>query len=143
LHNKTFPSKHRTADTLRRKFQMMYLLKPPTGNPTIPPEVSQAKLINNEIKLKANIDNGEGTNGSDNEKSTEGSEFVPDVEEVPDEEEVLVTESLLVTIGETATKNVGKTATKSTDDDLFELPSPKKPIIVFSTPLARPYPLPL
>jgi hypothetical protein len=80
LHNKNFPGKHQTADTLRCKFQMMYLLKPPTGNPTITPKVSRAKLINNEIKLKANIDDGEG---SGDEKSTEG-EFVPDVEEVLD-----------------------------------------------------------
>jgi hypothetical protein len=139
LHNKNFPSKHRTADTLHRKFQMMYLLKPPTGNQTISPKVSQAKLSNNEIKLKANIDDGEG---SGDEKSTEESEFVPDVEDVLDKEEVLVTESVLVTAGENATKNVdiGKTATEPTDDDLYKLPSPKKPNMVFSTPLVRPYP---
>jgi hypothetical protein len=34
---------------------MMYLLKSPTGNQSIPSEVSQAKLVNNEIKLKADI----------------------------------------------------------------------------------------
>jgi hypothetical protein len=55
LHNNNFPGMHCTADTLCWKFQMMYLLKPLTGNPTIPPEVSQAKLINSEIKVKANI----------------------------------------------------------------------------------------
>jgi hypothetical protein len=64
LHNKNFLGKHLTADMLCWKFQMMYLLKPPTGNPTIPLEVSGAKLINNEIEFKVNIDNGQGTNGS-------------------------------------------------------------------------------
>jgi hypothetical protein len=58
------------------------------------------------------------------------------------DEEVIVTESSLVTAGETAPKQggIGKTTTKpNTDEESYKLPSPKKPNMVFSTPLARPY----
>jgi hypothetical protein len=65
-------------------------------------------------------------------------------EEVPYKDEVLVTESVPATEGvakSTATKNIanGKTATKPPDNDLYKLQSPKKPYMVLSTPLARPY----
>jgi hypothetical protein len=64
-HNTNFPGRNRTKETLKRKFQLMYLMKPPTGNPTIPPTVRKAKDIFKLIKLKAEVSEGESENSED------------------------------------------------------------------------------
>lgn len=55
LHLATFPEPNRNKDTLKRKFQMLYSTKMPTGDPNIPPNVLRAKRINNEIKEKTEL----------------------------------------------------------------------------------------
>ena len=64
-HNERFSTNERTKETLKRKFQNLYLKRVPTGDPTIPPEVRWAKKIQNDIKQRADISEGEDTDGDD------------------------------------------------------------------------------
>jgi hypothetical protein len=74
-HNIKFLEKNCVVEMLCRKFQLLNLMKPPTGDPTIPPEVERAKQTNNPIKLKADILVGENTK---NQSSYNESKFVPE-----------------------------------------------------------------
>ena len=42
-HNERYATNERTKETLKRKFQNLYLKRVPTGDPTMPPEVRWAK----------------------------------------------------------------------------------------------------
>jgi hypothetical protein len=59
LHAKMFPKLERLKDTLKCKFQSIYLTKSPTCDPQCPPNVRLAKHIYNQIKEKADISEGE------------------------------------------------------------------------------------
>lgn len=42
-HNALFEDKGRNKDTLKRKFQSLYLTRIPTGDPTCPPHIPKTK----------------------------------------------------------------------------------------------------
>jgi hypothetical protein len=57
-HNNAFPGTERTKETLKRKFQNMYMKRPPTGGTTVPPTIELAISIYDEIPKKAEISDG-------------------------------------------------------------------------------------
>jgi hypothetical protein len=59
LHNLNFPTNGRDAAKLKRKFQQLYRVEMPTGDPMCPPEVRIAKRIREKIRDKSEIDDGE------------------------------------------------------------------------------------
>ncbi len=59
LHNLNFPTNGRDASKLKRKFQQLYRVEMPTGNPMCPPDVRMAKRIREQIRDKTEIDDGE------------------------------------------------------------------------------------
>ena len=61
-HNAIFEEKQRTKETLKRKFQNLYLTRIPTGDPTCPPHVCKAKLIYELKKQKCDISVGNDNN---------------------------------------------------------------------------------
>jgi hypothetical protein len=88
-HNEKYSTNERTKDTLKRKFQNLYLKRVPTGDPTIPPEVRWAKKIQNDIKQRADISEGEDTDGDDEadeeyDESQEGTEHDTQQDDVDD-----------------------------------------------------------
>ena len=44
-HEKAWPNERRNVQSLKRKFQILYRTKTPTGDPNSPPEVKRAKAI--------------------------------------------------------------------------------------------------
>jgi len=54
-HMVAFPDRERTRESLRRKFQTLYLVKKATGDPTCPPEVRRAKELQRAIREKAEV----------------------------------------------------------------------------------------
>ena len=59
LHLQNWPDLERSKDTLKRRFQSLYLKRAPTGDPSIPDEVRRAKQILQEIKQRADMSDGE------------------------------------------------------------------------------------
>ena len=55
-HQQAWPDTERCKDGIKRKFQNLYRRKEPTGDPTCPPSVKQAKSIQYQIKLKSDCD---------------------------------------------------------------------------------------
>ena len=55
LHSANYPSKNRTKDAIKRKFQNLVNFTAPTGDPNIPVNVLRAKAIYEKIKLKADF----------------------------------------------------------------------------------------
>jgi hypothetical protein len=68
-HSIKFGNTNRTKETIKRKFQLLYLSKPPTGNPNIPEEIKRAKEIYNDIKEKV-----DGSSGDPDEENFDGDE---------------------------------------------------------------------
>jgi hypothetical protein len=60
LHNLNFPTNGWDSAKLKRKFQQLYHVEMPTGDPMCPPDVRLAKRIREQIRDKAEIDDGEG-----------------------------------------------------------------------------------
>ena len=58
-HNEQYGSNERTKDTLKRKFQNLYLKRVSIGDVTTPMEIRLAKKIQNDIKQWADILEGE------------------------------------------------------------------------------------
>ena len=54
-HLLAYPDHNRTRESLRRKFQTLYLTKKATGDPTCPPEVRRAKQLQQAIREKAEV----------------------------------------------------------------------------------------
>jgi hypothetical protein len=59
-HAANFPNSQRTAESLKGKFQQIYRVKKPTGDPFCPPEVRMAKRLRHLITTKCEIDDAEG-----------------------------------------------------------------------------------
>jgi hypothetical protein len=55
-----FPTSQRTSESLERKFQQLYRVKKPMGNPFCPHEVRMAKRLRHLITTKCEIDDAEG-----------------------------------------------------------------------------------
>ena len=72
-HLASYPDRNRTKESLRRKFQSLYLTKKRTGDPTCPPEVLQAKALQQAIREKAEV-------------SSAGSDSFPEEEEEEEQE---------------------------------------------------------
>ncbi len=53
FHSVDFEDNGRTADSLKRKFRQLYLMKTPTGDPNMPETVRRAKEINMRIREKS------------------------------------------------------------------------------------------
>ena len=68
-HQVAYPDRNRTKESLRRKFQSLYLVKKATGDPTYPPEVRRAKALQQAIREKAEV-------SSAGSESSEGVEVV-------------------------------------------------------------------
>jgi hypothetical protein len=86
-HIAYYPGHGRTRETLKRKFATLYNHKKPTGDPTCPPHVRNAKRIWDLIKLEMDVSDGEGggdTAGDDNP----GEEIPDDVPALPPMEDV-------------------------------------------------------
>ena len=82
-HVLLYPDKNRTKESLRRKFQMLYLIKQPTGSPECPPHVRSAKLLQYAIRDKAEVSSA-GSDMSENiaeEETDELQEATPEQEE--------------------------------------------------------------
>jgi hypothetical protein len=106
-----FSTRERNKDTLKRKFQSLYLKKQPTGNPHIPPHVLLAKYIYNEIKLKSDLSEGE-----DDDDDVEDDED-DDIEDDP---------PLPVLIGNRGTVTTGSTGvTLATNSNNQQLVTPR------------------
>ena len=60
-HESHFPEAGRTKESLKRKFTMLYKTRHPTGDPDIPEDVLRAKRVYEEIKKKAEVSEGEGS----------------------------------------------------------------------------------
>lgn len=63
LHELRYPQQHRNADSLRRKFAALCRTVPPTGDPSIPSEVMEAKEIRKAMTERADM--GEGDESDD------------------------------------------------------------------------------
>ena len=57
----------RTKETFKRKFQNLYLRRMPTGDPSCPPMVRRAKKIQNDIKQRADISEGDDSDKEEEE----------------------------------------------------------------------------
>jgi hypothetical protein len=87
-HSLGFPGMNREATSLRRKFQALYNMQVPTGDPTCPPHVRRAKRLRNKIEERADASNmlgGEGGNLSSSDEEEEEEEQVVGHEEVDEE----------------------------------------------------------
>jgi hypothetical protein len=74
-HEKLWPTQKRTKESSKCKFQSLYRTKMATGDPNCPPQVRRAKHIQNRLKEKTDMSDGdddEDSNNNDGENS--GSE---------------------------------------------------------------------
>ncbi len=62
-HSLDFPAHNREASSLRRKFQSLYNQQVPTGDPTCPPHVRQAKRLKFQIEARVDSSNTVGGDG--------------------------------------------------------------------------------
>ena len=67
----------RTHETLKRKFASLHNHKKPTGDPTCPPHVRNAKRIWDLIKIEMDVSDGEGRGDIEADVNTGGND-VPD-----------------------------------------------------------------
>ena len=82
-HHEVFPELDRTKDTLKRKFKELYQKKIPTGDPSCPPEVRKAKILNRYIIEKAEVSDCENGLSNESVDNEEESEVLDDEEEEP------------------------------------------------------------
>jgi hypothetical protein len=81
LHNRTEPGYNRTYESIKRKFQTIYRMSAPTGDPTIPLYVQRAKAIHRQIANRVDL------GGGDEEYNLEENSFGPPQDEDEDEDE--------------------------------------------------------
>ena len=81
LHNRTEPGYNRTFESIRRKFQAIYRMPAPTGDPTIPAYVQRAKALHREIAHRVDL------GGGDEEYDLEENAFGPPQDGDEDEDE--------------------------------------------------------
>ena len=79
-HQEKYGTNDRTKETLKRKFQNLYLKRMPTGDPSCPPEGRRAKKIQNDIKQRADISAGDDSDEKAEEEEAE-AEAEPALEE--------------------------------------------------------------
>jgi hypothetical protein len=60
-HSELYPTLNRTVDSLRRKFKEMCGAQVPTGDPTCPPHIREAKRLYYLIQERSDADNFDGT----------------------------------------------------------------------------------
>ena len=75
-HMASYPDRNRTKESLRRKFQLLYLSKQQTGTPECPPEVRRAKSLMHAIRDKAEV------SSAGSESVVSSPELEDDVQEV-------------------------------------------------------------
>jgi hypothetical protein len=81
LHNRTEPGYNRTYESIKRKFQSIYRMPAPTGDPTIPLYVQRAKDIHRQIASRVDL------GGGDEEYDLEENAFGLPQDEDEDEDE--------------------------------------------------------
>ena len=59
-HGEFYGANDRTTESIKRKFQQLYRVQKPTGDPTCPPNVRLAKQIRRQIIDKCEIDDADG-----------------------------------------------------------------------------------
>jgi hypothetical protein len=84
LHDKEYPENKRDKDCIKRKYSKLYLTKMPTGDPSCPWSVRRAKSINEQIKRKCDITEGNSDAESD-EDDDDADEDYEDAKENEDE----------------------------------------------------------
>jgi hypothetical protein len=84
LHDKEYPENKRDKDCIKRKYSKLYLTKMPTGDPSCPWSVGRAKSINEQIKRKCDITEGNSDAESD-EDDDDADEDYEDAKENEDE----------------------------------------------------------
>jgi len=77
-HLVSYPDRNWNKESLRCKFQMLYLIKQPTGAPECPPEVRRAKALQNAIRDKAEVSSAGMSSSSDDSTEEEESEEAPE-----------------------------------------------------------------
>jgi len=76
-HSSYYPGHSRTCEMLKRKFVSLYNHKKPTGDPSCPPHVQNAKRIWDLIKIEMDLSDGEGRGDTEADDNT-GEDDVPD-----------------------------------------------------------------
>ena len=64
----------RETESLKQKFKTLRLVRKPTGNPTCPPEVREAKRIQKLIEQHSDIIGDGDSSGQDDDEAEDGSE---------------------------------------------------------------------
>ena len=114
-HMASYPDRNRTKESLRRKFQLLYLLKQQTGTPECPPEVRRAKSLMHAIRDKAEV-------------SSAGSESVVSSPELEDEVQEVQAEA-----SNNEDSSPGSNMVETTDTSTRQQPTRG----LFETPVAR------
>ena len=115
-HNEKYATNERTKETLRRKFQNLYLKRVPTGDPTMPPEIRRAKKIQNNIKHRADISEGEDT-----EEDGEDEAFVEESQEEEIQQDAINNGTLLTPMASTVALGNNRKQ-KSASENVFKVP---------------------
>jgi hypothetical protein len=86
LHDKEYPENKRDKDCIKRKYSKLYLTKMPTGDPSCPWSVRRAKSINEQIKRKCDITEGNSDVESDDD-ADDADDADEDYEDAKENEE--------------------------------------------------------
>ena len=70
-HEGRWPDKRRKKESLKRKFQSLYRRRVPTGEPHCPPDVRFAKRIQESIKEKVDMSDGDDSNEVEEDEDEE------------------------------------------------------------------------
>ncbi len=132
-HMASYPDRSRTKESLRRKFQLLYLSKQQTGTPECPPEVRRAKSLVHAIREKAEVSSAgsvsvvssqeldeQEPNASNNEDSPAGINMVETATEATSEATTTNDTTMPPTRGgifETPVARVGRKRKKRVNDD--------------------------
>ena len=115
-HNEKYATNERTKETLRRKFQNLYLIRVPTGDLTMPPDFRRAKKIQNNIKQRADISEGEDT-----EEDGEDKAFVEESQEEEIQQDAIDDGTLLDPMASTVARG-NNSKQKSASKNVFKAP---------------------
>ena len=74
LHLLIFPEQCRTKESIKRKYQGLYRKQMPSGDPYCPTDVRYAKQINEKVKRKMELSDGEGDESLNGDDSSEGTD---------------------------------------------------------------------
>ena len=112
-HMASYPDRNRTKESLRRKFQLLYLSKQQTGQPECPPEVRRAKSLQYAIREKAEVSSA----GSESVISTPGND--EEQAEASNNDDSSPTNNNMV---ETTESETTRDTTRRPSQGLFETP---------------------